>query len=309
MLNSSVRRKLNSMRDIPTIPIVISQVLQALDNVDIRATHLANLIERDQTLATRVLQVANSPFYGFSGKISTIDLAVVIMGLNSIKEIVIGLVVQRLFARSKKSIININDFWQYSLFCGSTARLLARKLGYKLAGEAFVTGLMHDLGILILANNFSYHFKKINAICEQEDITLIEAEELVLGCNHGDIGAWLADKWNFPIHLVAAIQNHHIPLAELNANANASLGFNEISQPLTAIVSISEYFAGELGYKAWLVEHKKSPLYLSTEIFDDISDDDTLSSSSAIAKLKQEIMDEFERASEFQQLPTYSVYK
>lgn len=309
MLNANVRRKLNSLRELPTIPTVISQVLRALDNVDVSASVLAKLIERDQTLASRVLQVANSPFYGFSRRISTIDLAVVVMGLNSIKEIVIGLVVQRFFGKSKRSIININEFWKYSLFCGAASRVLARKLGYKLAGEAFVTGLMHDLGLIILSDNFNYHFKKIWAIADQENMSLIEAEELVLGCHHGDIGAWLAEKWNFPAHLCDAIRFHHTPYLKFAEAEDYNLASGELNMPLTAIVSLSEWFAGEMGYKTWISETKKSELYLSTEIFDDFSGNDTLSSSGAIAKLKQELSDEFERASEFQTLPQYSLYK
>ncbi len=303
MLNANVRRKLNTLRDLPTIPIVITQVLRALDNVDINANTLAKMIERDQTLATRVLQVANSPFYGFSRRISTIDLAVVVMGLNSIKEIVIGLVVQRFFGKSKRSIIDINQFWKYSLFCGASSRVIARKLGYKLAGEAFVTGLMHDLGLIILSDHFNWHFRRIWNLAQTDEYSLLEAEELVLGCNHGDIGAWLAEKWNFPEHLCNALRNHHIPYTKFSGEQS-----NELEQPLTAIVSISEYMATEMGYKTWIDELKPSPLYLSSEIFDDLGDD-SLSSSASIAKLKQELKDEFERASEFQELPTYSLYK
>lgn len=299
-----MRRKLNSLTNLPTMPLVITQVLKALDNPDIPASTLASMIEKDQSLTTRVLRAANSPYYGFSRQISTIELAVVIMGLNSIKEIVIGLVVQKFFARIKSSVFDVNKFWEYSLFSGSCSRLLARKLGYKLAGEAFVAGLMHDLGIIILIEYFSITYGRIRAVVEQEALSLVEAEEIVMDCNHGDVGAWLAEKWNLPTNLCQAIRNHHVPYTKFAENENT----NEVHQQLTAIISMSEWFAGELGFKQWMIEEKESPLYLSYEILDGINGNDILSKNSAFFVLKQEMMEEFERASEFNQLPSRSLY-
>ncbi len=414
MLTNAVKRKLQTLRDLPAIPTVISQLLRSLDNVDIPASQIAKLIERDQALTSKVLQAANSPFYGFSRRISTVELAVVIMGFNSIKEIVISLVVQKFVKRYSKSLIDINKFWEYSVFCGAASRLLARKLGYRLAGEAFVAGLMHDMGILILIQHFNSEFRKIKVIQEEQKFSLVYSEEIVLGCTHADIGAWLAEKWNLPQQLVEAIQYHHTPyltaiklqeddtkiklqnkfldedllgsrfgynsgnnvgtnsentpkskfsLDKNNANRisenqknklkvnkpqanqitqksggvlltsnkakvsnNSSLltktakrkkneapeesfmNFNEIKQPLTAIVSMAEWFADNLGYKTWSGEKNKSKLFLASDIFEELTQNDFLDTGSAIGKLKQEILLEFERASELNKISVHSIY-
>jgi len=154
MLELTIQRKLESLRQLPTVPFVLSEVLNAVDNVNMSAAALASIIERDQSLAARVLAVANSPFYGFSRKISTIDLAIVVLGLNSIKEIVLSLVIKRFFTNIRRDLFDVNAFWQYSVFCGACSRLLARKLDYRIAGEAFVAGLTHDIGYIILIQYF-----------------------------------------------------------------------------------------------------------------------------------------------------------
>lgn len=407
MLSVAVKKKLQTLRDLPAIPTVISQLLHSLDNVDIPAAHIAKLIERDQALTSKILQAANSPFYGFSRKISTIELAVVIMGFNSIKEIVISLVIQKFVKRYSRSLIDINQFWDYSVFCGAAARLLARRLGYRLAGEAFVAGLMHDMGVLILVQNFTNDFRTIKALQEDGKISLVAAEEIVLGCTHADIGAWLAEKWNLPEQLVNSIQYHHTPYSaamkmqeiaekskqqnrftqdELSISAtgkstrnnsidsqeppllpskskyskgknvdNATavsnkfapkidsnkanstkngrgfnnktrikgdvtkdknkkteaeqfLNFSEIKQPLTAIVSMSEWFAETLGFKVWSGDRNRTKLFLASEIFEELTQNDLLDAGSAIGKLKQEILLEYERASEINKIPAKSLY-
>jgi|GEM_PF-570806 len=391
MLSSAVKRKLNTLRDLPAIPTVISQLLNALDNIDIPALQIAKLIERDQALTSKILQAANSPLYGFSRKISTVELAVVIMGFNAIKEIIISLVVQKFVRKYSKSLIDINSFWNYSVFCGAASKLLARKLGYKLAGEAFVAGLMHDMGILILIQHFNIEFRKIKIIQQEHKYSLTYCEEIVLGCTHADIGAWLAEKWNLPTQLVDAIKYHHTPYftaiklqeeeksnsklnrfleedllgsnsskskyalnsnnnnnendkvaktssyklnnqssnqnkkvpitksntkllskakktTEIKSNVNNFLNFNEIKQPLTAIVSMSEWFAENLGYKTWSGEINQSKLFLASDIFEELTQNDLLDAGSAIGKLKQEILIEFEHSSELNKITTHSLY-
>jgi len=309
MLDRSIERRLEGLRDLPAVPLVISQVLKALDNPNMRANTLAKLIERDQTLTSKVLKVANSAFYGFSRRISTIDLAIIIMGLNSIKEIVIGLVVQRFLSKINKNLLDVNVFWQYSLFCGACSRVLARKMGYKLAGEAFVAGLMHDLGILILLQYFTKEFRQISILQEEEKFSLIEAEQIVLNCTHAEIGAWLAKKWNLPENLCQAIEHHHTPFYKFNDLEPVNEGISEIRQPLTAIVSMAEWMADEIGYKSWSNANRKSELYLGAEIFDDFNSSDIMDGKSAFQILKQEIIEEYERASEFQLERSTNLYK
>jgi HD-like signal output (HDOD) protein len=301
MLDEKIRKKLESIRDLPTIPIVISEVLAAIDNPKMSAANLASIIERDQALTARVLRVANSPFYGFARRISTIDLAIVVMGFNTIKEIVLSLVIQRFFSKVKSKLFDINSFWHYGVFCGSTSRHLARKLGYKLAGEAFVSGLMHDIGVLIIAEYFSEAFKQIKFKVMNDYRSLIDAEMDLLNTNHCEIGGWIAEKWNLPPQIVQSIRNHHTHFSKFKQNPDNSVDVNidEVDQPLTSLVSMSEWFSELFGLKTWINEVKKSELYLSDEIFPELSSHDILDPESAVFALKQEILEEYQKASIF----------
>lgn len=299
MLDPKIRKKLESLTELPTIPTFMTQVLSALDNPNLSAPQLANLIERDQALTAKVLRVANSPFYGFARRISTIDLAVVILGVNALKEIVMSLIVQKFFSRLKVSLFDIKSFWNYSVFCGAAARLIARKMGYRLAGEAFVAGLTHDIGLLILIENFRKNFGEIRKLQYERKISLPEAEFAVLQCTHSDIGSWIAEKWNLPDKLCTAIHNHHIPFTNFVKGASDEVNFEEIGQPLTAIVSMAEWFAEKMEMKKWDDKYKSPSYYLSNEVFDEFSDDQSLHPDSAFELLKKEILEEYQKASIF----------
>ncbi|GAB1372959.1 hypothetical protein MASR1M45_30230 [Candidatus Kapaibacterium sp.] len=308
MLTNRVKTKLESIRDLPTIPIVISEVLAAIDNPKSSAASLAKIIEKDQALTARVLRIANSPFYGYTRQISTIDLAIVIMGFNTLKEIVLSIVIQRFFSKVNTKLFNIRDFWQYGLFCGSTARLLSRKLGYKIAGEAFVAGLMHDIGIIIIAEYFTPKFKEIIKFANENNVSLIDAEQAIMECTHAEIGAWIADKWNLPDKMVTAIRNHHINYAffaknnDFDAYSESDTLIRDIDQPLTAIVSLAEWFADLLGLSKWMGSLIKPDYYLSTEVFGELNSEDILDPESSLFALKAELMEEFEKANIFIEL-------
>jgi HD-like signal output (HDOD) protein len=330
MLNPTIRRKLESLNSLPTIPYIITQVLNIVDNTEISANQLASVIEKDQSLAAKVLAVANSPFYGFSRKIATIDLAVVVLGLNTIKEIVLSLAIQKFFANVRKDLFDVNAFWQYSVFCGAAARVLARKIGYRLVGEAFVAGLMHDIGILIIVQYFSQKFKEIKKIKELRGLSFVEAENAVIYSDHSDIGSWIVEKWQLPSKLAEAIRFHHKSFAEVkeiifkresddntdnDSNPNSDrqsssdMPNKDIDQPLALLVAMSEWFANEMGFKAWAKEDKTSELYLANDIINDIKEHDLLSPESAFELLKKEITTEFEKASVLNTMIAKPIYK
>ncbi len=308
MLSTSVKKKLESLNQLPTIPFVISEVLQAVDNMSLSAATLAGLIERDQALTARVLAVANSPYYGFARRIATVDLAVVVMGLNAIREIVLSMLVRRLLLNVNPRILDINAFWRYSVFCGACSRIIARKYGYRLAGEAFVAGLVHDIGILVLVQYFSKEYIKIRQVQQLRRFSLVDAEKIVLKSTHCDVGSWLAEKWNLPRQICDVIRFHHFDYNELPKsvtnqanisaeNPNYEMNYlNNLEQPLTVIVSTAEWFAADMGFKAWANEGNRSKLCISDILIEQIKSHEVLDPISAVEVLKQEIMEEFDKA-------------
>ncbi len=320
MLDTATRRKLESLHQIPTIPFVISEVMSAVDNTNLSAAALASIIEKDQSLTARVLRVANSPFYGFQRKISTIDLAVVVLGLNSIKEIVLSLVIQRFFLSVRQNIFDLNAFWRYSVFCGACSRYLARKLGYRIAGEAFVAGLMHDIGILIIVEHFSRAFIEIRKLQRLSFFSMVNAEKVVLKSTHADIGAWIAEKWNIPAKICKTISNHHFMYDDLKAVYEKEAKSGKSKNPfdsnimdsdlgLTAIVSLSELFAQDMGFKTWAEDSKNPPLFVPPELIARLRSHDILDPKSVYDLLKQEILEEFNKASVLSEMATRPLYR
>ena len=307
MLDDKIKKKLESISQLPAIPYVINEVLSALDNPELSANHLAKLIERDQMLTARVLTVANSPFYGFYRRISTIDLAIVVLGFNSIREIVLSFLLQRFLAGVRKDVFDIKSYWNYSMFCGAASRVLARKLGYRLAGEAFVAGLMHDIGIIIIVQYMTNEFKKIRKVQYDLGLSISEAEQAVLKSDHCGIGAWFANRWNLPTQLCKAINFHHNSFTEVKEidgdNADYSSDIEGVEQPLTLIVSLAEWFSLEMGMKDWSQEGEQPKLYMAEDIIEDIRDHDLLNPESAIEVLKQELIEEYENVSVLSKMP------
>ncbi|MCS6965682.1 MAG: HDOD domain-containing protein, partial [Candidatus Kapabacteria bacterium] len=149
--SASILHRLCRIQQLPSMPPVVAEALQLLGQSEIGAASIAQLIERDQALTARLLRAANSPLYGFPRRITTIRLAISLLGNDAIRELLVAATLYELLHTGAQSAWDRELFWRYCLYCAATARCLARHLGYRLAGEAFTGGLLHDLGILLLA--------------------------------------------------------------------------------------------------------------------------------------------------------------
>lgn len=300
MLSPEIKRKLNALTNLPSIPVVISTVLNEIDNEHYNAKYIAALIEQDQGLTAQILRAANSPLYGLTRTISTVDLAIVILGSNVIKEILISTLLKKISRKIPTKVFNIKLFWEYSIFCGAASRYIARKLKYKLVSEAFITGLMHDIGILIIVNKFEADFVKIRKLQTEQSYSLIEAETEILGCTHADVGAWIAEKWNFPEKIIQALQFHHTHFFIADEEEyEEEFIFNptlyKVKYPLAAIASMAEWLSFECGMKSWDSENIQPIYYIYNEFIAQMVDDEYLTHESALAIIKQGAVDEYEK--------------
>lgn len=225
-----IKRITESIISLPTLPTVVSKMIELVDNPKTSATSLARLISADQALTARILKLANSAYYGFPREISTVNMAIVVIGFNTVKEMGLSLSIFEAFkdAGHDKSF-DTTQFWQHCIGCGSAARLIARRFKYQFVGEAFVAGLLHDIGKVILNQYMHDEFMAIlNA--QAHNVTVLEEAEIAnVGATHSQIGGWLAEKWNLPRIIVDSIQHHHDPW---NAKVDAAL---------VAIVTIANY--------------------------------------------------------------------
>ncbi len=200
---------------LPTLPIVVTRLIDLVGNPKTSAGDLDHLISADQALSAKILKVANSAFYGFPRRIATVKLAIVVLGFEAVKNIGLSVALLDRFPEGEAhELFDRRQFWTHAIGCGAAARLLARRLRYRLEAEAFVAGILHDLGKLILIEYFQEKFLSAVRLARSENLYIARAEEMVLGVTHAEVGGWLAEKWNLPKQLVSVISRHHGPFPD-----------------------------------------------------------------------------------------------
>lgn len=226
MENDILKEKVQNIIQLPALPSIALEVASLIDNPKTSVSMLTRVISADQVLTAKVLKIANSPFYGFQKKISTLDFAIMVLGFDSLKEILISVSLISAFKKKPDKYFNSREFWQHSLATAVAARTLARQLGYRISSESFVAGLLHDIGILVTHQYFHEDYAKIIRAVTEGKSSFQDMEQAVLFATHGDIGGWLAERWNMPDQLVEAIKFHHRPLlAERNPQLTCLIHF------------------------------------------------------------------------------------
>lgn len=202
---------LECIDSLPTLPTVFTKVTQMLSDPNITAKKLANVIEKDQAISMKLLKVVNSPFFGFSRKIMTVHDAVVLLGFNATRNTVMSISVFRALAHeSATEGFSMQEFWKHSIATGIVARYLARKV--HIDGEkAFVAGIIHDIGKIILEQYFNEELKKVISLMQKKKMSFYDAELDVYRGTHCDLGSYVADKWNLPLALIEVVDMHHTP--------------------------------------------------------------------------------------------------
>jgi HD-like signal output (HDOD) protein len=198
--------------DLPTLPRTVLKITELVNNPKSSAKDLARIITDDQVLTARLLKLVNSSFYGFPQRISTVTNAIVLLGFDAIRSLLLTTSVFDLFAgRNPKRKQDQEKFWDHSLGCAVGAKVIGNHLRHDKIEELFVSGLLHDIGKIVEMLFLPDEFAKVVATINKKDILMITAEEQVLGYSHAEIGKLLADKWNLPVKLEQVIAHHHQP--------------------------------------------------------------------------------------------------
>jgi len=208
-----LRKKiLRALTDLPPMPQVVLRAQQMMADPDSGVKQLASLLETDQSLVTKVLRLGNSAYYGLSGKISSVQHASVLLGYETLGELISMAGASSLLGKKLKGYgMESGDLWRHSLAVAFGSRIIARKIGLESPHEALMAGLVHDVGKIILD---PYVLEKRNAFVEVTGggrRTLLDAERAILGFDHAEIGAEACKLWNIPDAINRAIRFHHQP--------------------------------------------------------------------------------------------------
>jgi putative nucleotidyltransferase with HDIG domain len=207
MRESQVLARIDKEYKLFSLPEVLAQVIQAVEDRNSSIGTIAAVVSKDVALTSKILRMSNSSFYGRMNKVSSVTDAIGVLGIRTVKSIALSVSVYDL-CRRLDNRLDIKDFWRHSLEVAIIADLIARKADARLAEEAFVCGLLHDIGILILDSTFPKDYEKVwHLTCKGND--LIKTEESIIGTNHVKVGAFLAEKWYLPERFASAIRDHH----------------------------------------------------------------------------------------------------
>jgi len=212
IIEEKIRRISRSLLGLKPLPTIIARIIGMIDDPRTNASDLGKVISTDQVLTTKVLRLANSAYYGLPRRIGTIELAVVVLGFDALKDVALSVSLLNRFSNiSQNTKFDMSLFWEHSITCGIISKMLAEKYSPELKGEAFVAGLLHDIGKLIVIEYLNEEFEEIHKIIKKEQIAFHKAEKKILNINHAEIGSWLAERSNLPIELVDSIGYHHSP--------------------------------------------------------------------------------------------------
>jgi len=222
------------IRDLPPLPLVARKLLEVMADDGASATDVTEVLSSDQALASKVLRLVNSSFYGLSGQIGTVSRGVVVMGFSALRNLALGLGVASTIQKAARGL-DVAPFWQHAITTAAAARTIAeRSPGRADPEEAFIAGLLHDLGTLLLEMVAPGYTAQIASTADTE---ILDAEQAHLGITHTKAGQKLLRHWRLPEPLGQAVRFHHHPDA-----------FASDPSGLTATVALADAVAQVFGH-------------------------------------------------------------
>jgi len=202
-------KKIKSSKNLPSLPHILLKLIDTCNREESTIKDISQIINNDSSLCAKVMKMVNSSYHGLSNKVTNIDQALVLLGKDAIKNISVSSSVNHAFSHAEdNSVFELKVFWKHSLMCAIVAQLIAKKIVYTSPDESFLSGLLHDIGKLVLFVNFPSEYGDIlKSSKDQGDLVL--AEEAWHGATHCQVGAWLINRWNLQSFISDAVLYHH----------------------------------------------------------------------------------------------------
>ena len=204
--------RIETSTHLPSLPHILVKLIEVCNREPDTIKEISQIINKDASLSARLLRLVNSAYYGLPNRVTGIDQALLLLGTNAVKNIAISASVFQAFDRAKDgSVFRLKLFWWHSLMCATLAKLIAEKTSYPAPDEAFLSGLLHDIGKLVLWVNFPKEYAEIlRSYRSKPDLLL--AGETRLGATHCEVGAWMINRWSLQSFMADAVLYHHEPV-------------------------------------------------------------------------------------------------
>jgi HD-like signal output (HDOD) protein/ActR/RegA family two-component response regulator len=211
--NDKLQTLVSQLGTIPSLPSLYFKILKELDSEDVALESIGEIIARDPGMTAKILQLANSAFFGLRRNLASPHEAALQLGLETVKSLVLGLHVFSTFESVKVGNFSAESLWQHSFATAATARKIAEleRQDHRIVEDSFTAGLLHDLGRLILLVNLPDQFAEAVALAKDQHLPLVDAERAIFGASHAEVGGYLLGLWGLPISLVEAAVFHHYP--------------------------------------------------------------------------------------------------
>ena len=248
-----ISKILKSVEDFPTLPTVYTALTDVMANPNSTSTDAANVIIRDQASSAKILKTANSPLYGFRGRIDSISQAIFYIGFEEVKNLIIALSVIDIF-KSAKLASNINpvDFWKHSIAVGVITKLIGREFGVKNLENYFVSGILHDIGKLLFLKFLTKDYENTVNYAAEKKIIIKDAESISLGITHTIAGELIAEKWKLPAPIRNAIKYHHTGIVDSKVKfLPAAVHIADITARMLGLGNAGDEFIPEPNFAIW----------------------------------------------------------
>ena len=240
------RKALREIKNLPTLPGIVNKLSRMAEDPETTTEQMGKVIARDHILAVKLLRLVNSAFYGFPQRISSIDSAIILLGFNVIKGLIIS---ASIFEFMEEQDV---ELWEHSLACAVAASVLAKRIGVKDPEEVSTAGLIHDIGKVAIKMELPREYEQISLMVAEQGISRYLAEHEVLGLHHAEAGGWLTKSWNLPAKLVEPVSCHHDPrLAENEQITSAIVHFADLIVRGMGYGHGDDVWVGPLSQRAW----------------------------------------------------------
>ena len=236
---------------LPEIPSVVFELNEVIANPMSSADHIAQVVNKSPSLTALLLKIVNSSFYGLPSKIDKVSHAVTLIGTREISGLALGISILSIFKNIPKEMIDMYSFLKHSLACGILSRILAAQKNFGQTEQLFVSGLLHDLGRLILYLYFADESRNMLSRARHNNNLLYQEERDYLGCDHAQVGKQLMDQWKLPLILENNVLYHHNPSEAQQPIPAAIVHLSDIIVNSIGIGSSGEKFVPPLDTAAW----------------------------------------------------------
>ncbi len=209
MILKKITKVLDKIRELPTLPVIANKVSALLNDPKTDTIDLARIVEKDQSITTKILNIVNSSYYSLPQEVTNITQAISLLGYKNVSYIIMALSVFDTLKKSAKSSFDRKEFWLHSIAAAILSVKIAKECMYSPADDTFTAGLLHDIGKVFMDGFLHEEFQMVIDSARKKNISFYEAEHMLFDFDHVMVGEWIARAWKLPLHVVASIKHHH----------------------------------------------------------------------------------------------------